>query len=118
MKKLFIMSLGALALVACSQQKKEAATEEATEVASTDSVSTGRFDVRELDGCKLHIYLTEDQMGDASYIIEGPDSLVTLEQPSSRSMHKHLTNILQLSANLSLKELPTSISETPATQPS
>lgn len=81
MKKLFIMSLGALALVACSQQKKEPATEEATEVASTDSVSTGRFDVRELDGCKLHIYLTEDQMGDASYIIEGPDSLVTLEQP-------------------------------------
>ena len=71
--------MGALALVACTQQKKEAAAEQ-PEVEVTDSVA-GRFDVRELNGYKLHIYLTEDQMGDASFIIEGADSLVTLEQP-------------------------------------
>lgn len=73
------MTMGALALVACTQQKKEAAAEQ-PEAEVTDSVA-GRFDVRELNGYKLHIYLTEDQMGDASFIIEGADSLVTLEQP-------------------------------------
>lgn len=80
MKKLFILALGALAFTACTQQKKAENSEE-TQTVATDSITEGRFDVRELNGCKLHIYLTEDQMGDASFIIEGADSLVTLEQP-------------------------------------
>lgn len=41
----------------------------------------GKFETHDFGTYKLHIYLTEDSMGDASYIIEGKDSLVTLEQP-------------------------------------
>lgn len=41
----------------------------------------GKFETHDFGTYKLHIYLTEDSMGDASFIIEGKDSLVTLEQP-------------------------------------
>lgn len=80
MKKVFLIALGGLLLVGCGQRKSADAAEE-TEAAATDSVAAGGFEVKDLDGCKLHIYLTGDQMGDASYIVEGTDSLVTLEQP-------------------------------------
>lgn len=81
MKKLFVIAAGALALVACSQHKQGSAASDMAQEAETDTVTAGRFDVKDLNGYKLHIYLTADQMGDASYIIEGNDSLVTLEQP-------------------------------------
>lgn len=41
----------------------------------------GRFEVYDLGDFKLHVYYTNDALGDASYIIEGKDALVTLEQP-------------------------------------
>lgn len=41
----------------------------------------GRFEVHNLDNFKLHVYYTNDALGDASYIIEGKDALVTMEQP-------------------------------------
>lgn len=41
----------------------------------------GRFEVHDLGGYKLHVYYTNDALGDASYIIEGKDALVTMEQP-------------------------------------
>lgn len=41
----------------------------------------GRFEVHDLGNFKLHVYYTNDALGDASYIIEGSDSLVTMEQP-------------------------------------
>ena len=41
----------------------------------------GRFEVHDLANCKLHVYYTNDALGDASYIIEGKDALVTMEQP-------------------------------------
>ncbi len=41
----------------------------------------GRFEVKEFDNFKLHIYFTNDVMADASYIVEGAEGLVTLEQP-------------------------------------
>ena len=41
----------------------------------------GRFEVHDLGNYKLHVYYTNDALGDASYIIEGEDSLVTMEQP-------------------------------------
>ena len=41
----------------------------------------GRFEVHDLGNCKLHVYYTNDVLGDASYIIEGKDALVTMEQP-------------------------------------
>ena len=33
----------------------------------------GRFEVHDLGNCKLHIYYTNDALGDASYIVEGKD---------------------------------------------
>ena len=90
MKKLFIMTLGALAAVGCSQNNSAGSTEQAQqeeEVAQvvTDTVQVGSFEVKEFDGYKLHIYLTGDEMADASFIVEGADSLVTLEQPLFRA---------------------------------
>ena len=41
----------------------------------------GRFEVHDLGSFKLHVYYTNDALGDASYIIEGRDALVTMEQP-------------------------------------
>ena len=41
----------------------------------------GRFEVHDLGNYKLHVYYTNDVLGDASYIIEGEDALVTMEQP-------------------------------------
>ncbi len=41
----------------------------------------GRFETHELGSFTLHVYYTNDALGDASYIVEGRDVLVTLEQP-------------------------------------
>ena len=41
----------------------------------------GRFEVHDFGNYKLHVYYTNDVLGDASYIIEGEDALVTMEQP-------------------------------------
>lgn len=43
--------------------------------------SKGRFEVYDFDNFKLHVYYTNDALGDASYIIEGKDALVCMEQP-------------------------------------
>ena len=96
MKKLFITALGAIALVACSQQKANTDSDATQETADSSAVA-GQFDVRECDGYKLHIYLTGDQMADASYIIEGTDSIVTLEQPlfkvNAEAFDKYLASL-------------------------
>ena len=41
----------------------------------------GHFEVHDLGNFKLHVYYTNDALGDASYIIEGKNALVTMEQP-------------------------------------
>ena len=41
----------------------------------------GNFEVLDLGSFRLHVYNTNDALGDASYIIEGKTGLVTLEQP-------------------------------------
>lgn len=41
----------------------------------------GHFEVYDLDKFKLHVYYTNDVLGDASYIIEGNTALITMEQP-------------------------------------
>lgn len=41
----------------------------------------GRVEVYNLGTFKLHVYYTQDVMNDASYIVEGADSVVTMEQP-------------------------------------
>ena len=41
----------------------------------------GRFEVHDMDSFRLHVYYTNDVMNDASFIVEGNDSVVTMEQP-------------------------------------
>ena len=41
----------------------------------------GRFEVHDFENFKLHVYYTNDALGDASYIVEGENGLVTMEQP-------------------------------------
>lgn len=44
----------------------------------------GRIEVYEFDNFRLHVYYTQDVMNDASYIVEGTDSVVTMEHPLFR----------------------------------
>jgi len=59
---LSVIALGLVALTVSAQEKD-------------------RFETYDFDNFKLHVYYTNDALGDASYIIEGRDALVTLEQP-------------------------------------
>lgn len=61
-KRLSVFALGLLAMGASAQNK-------------------GDFKTHEFDGFKLHVYYTNDALGDASYIVEGSNALVTMEQP-------------------------------------
>lgn len=49
-------------------------------MAQTSSTSDPRFSVKEFDRFKLHSFVPQGEGADPSYIIEGTDSLVTLEQ--------------------------------------
>lgn len=55
----------------------------------------GRFEVHDLGNWILHVYYTNDALGDASYIIEGKDALVTMEQPLFKD------NVVEFDAYLS-----------------
>lgn len=44
----------------------------------------GTFETYDFDGFRLHVYYTNDALGDASYIVEGAHGVVTLEQPLFR----------------------------------
>ena len=46
-----------------------------------DEKAIGKVEIYNLDGFRLHVYYTQDVMNDASYIVEGTDSLVTMEEP-------------------------------------
>lgn len=97
LKTLAAAALAVTALASCTANKtKETAMEETKEpaVATTlqpDSINlatllgeekpAGRVEVYNLGDFKLHVYYTQDVMNDASYIIEGSDSVVTMEQP-------------------------------------
>ena len=60
----------------------------------------GRFEVHDLGNFKLHVYYTNDALGDASYIIEGKDALVTMEQPLFKE------NVTEFDIYLSALEKP------------
>lgn len=49
--------------------------------AAATAQDKGRFDVYKFDNFNLHAYYTNDVMGDVSFIIEGKDAVVTLEEP-------------------------------------
>lgn len=54
----------------------------------------GRFEVHNFDNFRLHVYYTNDALGDASYIVEGQQGLVTMEQPLFK------TNVAEFDAYL------------------
>lgn len=83
MKKIVLFSVfGLMLATACSNQKRaESAESESAQSETADTVTVGHFETNDFDGYRLHVYFTDDTMGDASFIIEGNDSLVTLEQP-------------------------------------
>ena len=60
----------------------------------------GRFEVYDIDNFKLHVYYTNDALGDARYIVEGKDALVTMEQPLFKD------NVVEFDAYLSRLEKP------------
>lgn len=60
----------------------------------------GRFEVHNLGNYKLHVYYTNDALGDASYIIEGKDALVTMEQPLFKD------NVAEFDTYLSMLDKP------------
>lgn len=60
----------------------------------------GNFEVHDLGNFKLHVYYTDDALGDASYIIEGKDALVTMEQPLFKD------NVAEFDAYLSRLDKP------------
>mgnify|MGYP000195135891 FL=1 len=62
MKNVLFILMGLLSLTVAAQNK-------------------GRFETHDFGNFKLHVYYTNDALGDASYIIESKNALVTLEQP-------------------------------------
>lgn len=82
MKKTFMAALiGTFALVSCGNHKN-AETQTADTAAALDSIiKKGVMTVDTLNGFNLHVYQTNDPMADASFIIEGNDSLVLMELP-------------------------------------
>jgi hypothetical protein len=65
MKKIFLSIATMLSLV-CSAQP---------------AIEKGKMEMFDLDNFKLHVYYTNDALGDASFIVEGKSGLVTLEHP-------------------------------------
>ena len=77
MKKIIFAMMAAAMMVSCGNKTQQTAQ---TEAEVQDSL-VGAFTSYDLDGFKLHVYNSNDVMGDASYIIEGSDSLVVMEYP-------------------------------------
>ena len=96
-KALVMTALALTVLASCTANKtkenimndnKEQAKETALQPDSIDLASilgeekaAGRVEVYDLGDFKVHVYYTQDVMNDASYIIEGKDSVVTMEEP-------------------------------------
>ena len=78
MKKYFAIALAAVAMMSCNGNKNQQTAAEQEE--QKDSL-VGAFQTYDLDGFKLHVYNSNDVMGDASYIVEGDSGLVVMEYP-------------------------------------
>ena len=89
-------ALALISLASCSANKTNDQTMESKEpvketVVGPDNIdlaialgeenATGHVEVYDMGDFKLHVYYTQDVMNDASYIVEGKDSVVTMEQP-------------------------------------
>lgn len=99
MKKTVVALLSVVTLGASAQAKNPA----------ENATAKGKMEVYDFDTFRLHVYYTNDALGDASFIIEGKDGLVALEAPL------FLDNIAEYNAicgnwrNPSLHELQTTM---------
>lgn len=97
MRKLALMTVGAFIFCSTASAQDNCCSADLA-TPTTDCCSlVGKFDVHDFGSYKLHIYLSGDQMGDASFIVEGIDSLVTMEQPlfnvNAESFDKYLSSL-------------------------
>ena len=92
MKKVLFAMMAAAMMVSCGNKAQQTAQNDAAEV--EDSL-TGAFTAYDLDGFKLHVYNTNDVMGDASYIIEGQDSLIVMEYPLFKVNAKEFADYIE-----------------------
>ena len=92
MKKVFFAMMAAAMMISCGNKTQQTAQNDAAEV--EDSL-TGAFTVYEMDGYKLHVYNSNDVMGDASYIIEGQDSLIVMEYPLFKVNAKEFADYIE-----------------------
>lgn len=60
----------------------------------------GNFEIHDFGSFRLHVYYSHDVMNDASYIVEGREALVTMEQPLFRE------NVAEFDAYLSGLDKP------------
>jgi len=79
MKKVFLMVFAA-AMTVCSWGNMSEMAKPANE-ATAEVTLKGAFKTYELNGFKLHVYSTNDALGNVSYIIEGNNGLVVMEYP-------------------------------------
>ena len=92
MKKVFLAMMAAAMMVSCGNKAQQTTQNDAAEV--EDSL-TGAFTAYEMDGYKLHVYNSNDVMGDASYIIEGQDSLIVMEYPLFKVNAKEFADYIE-----------------------
>jgi len=92
MKKYFTLVMAAAMMISCGNKTQQMAQNDATEV--EDSL-TGVFTAYDMEGYKLHVYNSNDVMGDASYIIEGQDSLIVMEYPLFRVNAKEFADYIE-----------------------
>ena len=92
MKKVFFAMMAAAMMISCGNKTQQTAQNNAAEV--EDSL-TGAFTAYDMEGYKLHVYNSNDVMGDASYIIEGKDSLIVMEYPLFKVNAKEFADYIE-----------------------
>ena len=79
MKNSLVIMMSLLPLFGIAQTSHDSSND------SARTISDPRFSVKEFNGFKLHSFVPQGKSADPSYVIEGTDSLVTLEQPLMRA---------------------------------
>ena len=67
--------------------------------AKTPYIKQGNVDVYDFGTFKFHVYNSNDVMADTSFIIEGKDALVTMDEPFSKLAWRNLILTLRVWAN-------------------
>ena len=80
MKKYFAIALAAVAMMSCNGNTG-VPRQSGDGLAQGEDSLVGAFQSYDLDGFKLHVYNSNDVMGDASYIVEGDSGLIVMEYP-------------------------------------